>query len=114
MHPLLEKLMGKKGIKNFDDLNNSQMPDGSPSEKQTFENYNLILSKDELTTEDIRHFCQSQIDVVEAKWKDLNTSPEKKAELIAIHTIYKTLLSAIDSPRSARESLEKYLIDLTK
>lgn len=106
--------MGKKGIKDFNELDSTPMPDGSPTERQTFESYNAILSKEELTIDDVKHFCQSQIDVIENKWKDMTIETAKKAELICYHTVYKALLAAISSPRSARESLEKYLIELTK
>lgn len=106
--------MRKKGIESFDKLDDTPMPDGSPTEKQTFQNYNAILGKEALTLDDIKQFCATQIDVIESKWKDLNLSTEKKAEMIPYHSVYKSLLAAVDSPRSARENLEKYLIELTK
>lgn len=81
----------------------------TPEEKQTYENWERVLNKDELTVDDIKKFCQLQIDAVENKWKDFDVSKEKKAELINYHTVYKALLLAIDSPRSAREALEVQL-----
>lgn len=106
MHSLLEKLFNKRGIKDFKEL--------EPEEKQTFEDWQRVLSKDELTVEDIKEFCATQIAVVEAKWSDLNLSQEKKAEFIPYHTVYKLLLSAIDSPKAGKEALEIQLKQLIK
>jgi len=106
MHNLIEKLLFKRGIKDLKELDTE--------EKQTFENWQTILSKEELTLEDVKQFCASQVDIIENKWKDYNTDNAKKAELIPYHTCYKTLLLAIDSPRSARENLENQLLQMIK
>jgi hypothetical protein len=42
----------------------------------------------------------------------LGTENAKKAELIPFHTCYKLLLSAISSPKSAREAVEQQLNQL--
>lgn len=104
MHKSVEKLLHKRGIKNLDQLD--------PEEKKTFEGWQLVLSKSELSTSDIASFCRSQISVIESKWKDLEVPTTKKAELIPYHVVYKTLLAAIESPKAARESLEMYLNQL--
>ena len=106
MHSLLLKLFAKKGIKDLKELDEE--------EKATFDNWNKILSKDELTLEDVKIFCQSQTDVIENKWKDLNLENSKKAEMIPYHTVYKTILQAISSTKVVREQLEKQLLELTK
>jgi hypothetical protein len=104
MHGLIEKLLNKRGINNPDQLDQE--------EKKTFENWQLVLNKSELATPDIILFCQSQISVIENKWKDLEMPLSKKAELIPYHTVYKTLLAAIESPKAAREALEIQLNQL--
>jgi hypothetical protein len=104
MHSLINKLLRKRGIEDPKDL--------SPEEKATFESWQLVLNKEELTVDDIRKFCQGQIGVIEARWKDYDTPQIKKAEWIPIHTVYKALLTAIDSPKAARESLEIQLNQL--
>ena len=104
MHGLIEKLLNKRGIKHPDQLDQE--------EKQIFENWQLVLNKDELKTSDIIAFCKSQITVIENKWKDLETPNEKKAELIPYHVVYKTLLAAIESPKAARDALEIHLNQL--
>lgn len=106
MHDLLEKLFRKRNIKDATQLDDE--------EKVVFENWQKILSKEEMTIDDIKHFCQSQIEVIEGKWKDYTVAQYQKAEYIPYHTVYKTILQAIDSPKVARESLEKQLIELTK
>uniref|UniRef100_A0A6M3JTV3 Uncharacterized protein n=1 Tax=viral metagenome TaxID=1070528 RepID=A0A6M3JTV3_9ZZZZ len=114
MHNLLTKIFAKRGIKDFNELDNTPLPDGSPSERQVFETWNKILSEGEMTVEKIQEFCQSQIDVIENKWKDLDIEQTKKAEWIPIHNVYSAILLAIKSPKAARENLEKQLIELTK
>ena len=104
MKDILSRILQKRGLSSVDELDKD--------EKQTFQEWQAVLTKDELSTQDIRNFCQSQISVVEGKWADLNTSNEKKAEMIPYHTVYKLLLSAIDSPKASREALEKNLIQL--
>ena len=100
---ILDKILFKRGIKQ-DQL--------SEEEKITFEGWRKILSKEELTIEDIKTFCKSQIDIIEGKWRDLNLDNEKKAQLIPYHTVYKTLEQALQAPRSARENLEQQLNQL--
>ena len=114
MHNLLSKWLEKHKVDNPEKLDNSRMLDGSPNERQTFKIYNEILSKPELTLEDVKKFCQTQVEIIEGKWKNLDLENMKKAEMIPYHTVYRTLLTAIDSPRSARESLEKQLNELLK
>lgn len=104
MHSLIEKLLNKRGIQHPDQLDKE--------EKQTFENWQSVLNKSELSTSDIASFCRSQVSVIENKWKDLETPTAKKGELIPYHVVYKTLLAAIESPKSAREALEMQLNQL--
>ena len=84
----------------------------SQEEQQTFKEWQLVLNKEELTTEDIKNFCRNQLEVIEGKWADLNLDQEKKAQLIPYHTCYRLMLAAIDAPKLAKESLEKNLIQL--
>ena len=114
MHSLLSKLFQKRNIKDFDDLDNTRLPDGSSSERENFEEWNRILSIEDLTTEDMGKFCQSQIDIIETKWADLKITNERKKEFIPYHTVYKSLLAAIRGPKVAREAVEKQLLELIK
>ncbi len=100
---ILDKILNKRGI-TADQLD--------AEEKATFENWRKILSKEELDINDIREFCKIQLEVIEAKWREINIDQNKKAQLIPYHTVYKMILLAIDSPRSAREQLEQQLNQL--
>lgn len=114
MHKLLQKWLDKSGVNSPEELDNTPMPDGSPTERQTFEEYRAVLAKKELTLEDIKTYCLGQVGVIEGKWADYDTPNTKKAELIPYHTVYRTLVAIIDSPISARATLEQQLEELTK
>ena len=115
MHSLIQRLFQKRGIKDFDELDDTPMSDGSPTERQTFEQWNSILSRNaDATLEDVKKFCQSQIDVIEMRWRDLNIEQKKKAELIPYFAVYRMLLQTIDSPQSMRKSLEIQIQELLK
>ena len=103
---ILNKILEKRGIKDTNELD--------AEEKQQFEQWRAVLSKDELTIQDIKEFCRIQCEVIEIKWKSYDIPQEKKAEWIMPHTIYKTLLQTIESPQKGREQLEQYLNDLIK
>lgn len=99
---ILAKLLEKRGIESLDEL--------SKEEKETFDNYDKILSKSELTLDDVKKFLESQIGMIEGRWRDLHIEQAKKSELIPYHTTYKTLLEVIKSPQLEREALEQVLI----
>lgn len=103
---ILNKLLEKRGLKSIEELDKD--------ERATFDEWQSVLNKETLTTEDIKNFCQSQISVIEGKWSDLNLDQAKKAEFIPYHTVYRLISLAIDSPKAARESLEKNLTQLLK
>lgn len=104
MHSLLVKYLEKLGIKNPNEL--------KEEERVIYDNWQTILAKEQLTIEDIKQFCNTQISIIENKWADLNLDQAKKAELIPYHTVYKTLLVTMDSPKAAREALETQLRQL--
>jgi hypothetical protein len=104
MNNFLSKYLKKQGIKNVDEM--------EPEEQKVFEQWQAVLNKEELTIADFKAFCQSQVDVIEAKWRDLSLANAKKAELIPYHTVYKTLLGVIAGPVAARETLEAHLQQL--
>ena len=104
MHDILTRLLNKRDIRSVDELDKE--------EKFQFESWQAVLSKDELTTKDIKNFCQQQVDIINGKWQDLSLEQARKAELIPYYTIYNLLLKVIDSPKEAKESLEKNLVQL--
>jgi len=99
---ILQDIFKKRGIKDITELDKE--------EQETFEKYEAILSKEDLTLEDLKHFIEDQIGVIEAKWKDYDR--QNKESLIPYHTVYRTLLDVINSPQAERVQLEKYLRQL--
>ena len=98
---ILDKLLKKRGIDNQDELDSE--------EKAIFENWRKILSKEELTINDVKDFCKTQISIIESKWQDMTTEVNKKNELIPYHTVYKSIEKLLDAPRAEREQLEAQL-----
>lgn len=114
MLDILKKFLNNKGVQSAAELDDTPNPDNSPTERQVFENYQAILNKDELTVPDIKLFLQTQVAMIEMRWRDMNLPQAKKAELIPYHAVYKMLEMAINAPRAEREQLEKQLNSLIK
>lgn len=104
MKNILSTLLDRLGIKGPENLTTEELT--------VYNQYRAILSKEELTLEDIKTFCQAQVELIEAKWRDYGF--QNKAELIPYHTVYKTLLVVLDSPKVARETLERQLNEMIK
>lgn len=109
---ILDIFLKKKGVASPEELDNTPNSDGSPTEREVFDKWRATLSKDELTTEDIKNFCGMQKEMIESKWRDLNLAQSKKAEMIPYHTVYSILISAINAPKAEREQLENQLNQL--
>ena len=114
MHKLLQKWLDQRGIEKVEELDNTPMPDGSPTERETFNEYKQALMKKELTLQDFSNYCKRQVGIIEARWADYMVSNQIKAELIPYHTVYKTMVAIIDSPVANREALIEQLEQLTK
>jgi len=104
MHKLLVDIFTKRKIENIKDL--------SQEEQDTYDKWNRILSDGDVTVLKINTFCKHQVALIEKKWASINNDQSQKGNLIPIHTVYKTISKMIESPRSERESLEKYLNQL--
>ena len=101
---IIRKLLEKRGIGSVNELDDA--------EKQTFEQWQAVLVKEELSAGEIRDFCRNQMNSIEQKWADYNLEREKKNNLIPYHTCYRLIVAAIDSPKSARTALEQQLTQL--
>ena len=113
MHPLLPRWLQARGFKSVEELSTEKMPDGSPTERDIFETYNRILSeKDELDAEGIKRFCDSQLKQIKEELKNTDNVPKKIERLVLLMNVYDALIQAIESPKSERESVEKYLLGL--
>jgi hypothetical protein len=99
---ILTKLLKRKGIEKIEDL--------SADERVVFDNYKATLAKEQLTIEDFKKFLETQITIIEGKWKNYDLENAKKAELIPYHTVFKTLLQAIEAPLVEKRALEEVLL----
>ena len=106
MHPILTKLLNKRGITAREEL--------SVEEKVDYEKWERILSGGVITIDKIVAFCKSQISLIEMQWKDFSNDSKKNERLIIAHTIYSTLLKVITSPEVERVTLEEYLNKLVQ
>ena len=104
MKDLILRILNKRGIQSVDELDKD--------EKETLEGWQKTLSKEELTLDDLKQFCETQVSIIENRWSNYDISQEKKNSLIPYHTVYKAISNAIASPRSAREALEKNLLQI--
>lgn len=104
MQSILARLLKKRGVESVDKM--------TPEEKLTFVQYEAVLSKKELTLEDLKIFLTQQIQKIESKWADMTLGSVQKAELIPYHTVYRTLLQTISAPEVERVALEKVLTQM--
>lgn len=104
MHALIERLLRKKGIESVETL--------STEERQTFDQWQRVLSDGEITVEKIAEFCVMQLRVAEAQFKNLDNSAEKTSRLVILHSIYRAIHELISNPMAEKENLERYLTGL--
>ena len=102
MHTLLQQWLDKIGIKNVNDLKSH--------EKQTFDDWNLILTEGEMTVEKILQFCKSQKRLIEANYTNPDNTEKKDYILKASLGTYNALISLLESPKAEREAVERDLI----
>lgn len=101
---ILTKLLEKRGIKDVHELDSE--------EKVNFENWQRILSKEDIEINDISEFCKTQLAVIEQKFKDVSISDTEKARMTLVYSVYASIRDVIGGKRMEREALEKYLVGL--
>jgi hypothetical protein len=104
MHSLLSKLLKKRNIESVIDL--------SGEEKTKFDEWNSILSKDELNAKDIALFCETQVVNIENRWKNELLDCDAISRLVQQHIVYKQILVALGASKEEKRNLEKYLTQL--
>jgi len=113
MHPLITKLLQKKKFDSLEEVSDEPMPDGTPNEKETIENWQRILSSnEEVTVENIKEFCQNQLKEIEGQMKSLDNTARKNDRLLILFSVYKAIGGALEAPQQEREALEQYLTGL--
>lgn len=101
MHPLLAKIIQKRGIKDVTEL--------TSEERQQFDAWRVTLSEGEITVESIARDCEIQISVIEGEMKNLDNSTRKNDRLITALSYCKLFLSRVRGGQTEKENLEKYL-----
>lgn len=99
MHPILDRLLGKRGIR---------PEELTEDEKSSFDKWQGILTQ-EVTVQTIADFCRNQIASIQHKWKDRSLAEHERSRLIEHHVVYSSLVALIESPNAEREALEKDL-----
>lgn len=98
---MFEKIFEKLKIKNYLDLNNE--------EKKTFEEWQKVLNKNEISIKELKEFITSQIDIVTNQLLTYKNSSQKDLYLKMMLRNYRMILAFIQSPQKAKEYLEKYI-----
>lgn len=104
MHQLLEKYLKAKGI-------NSEL-DLTDEERISFDRWQAVLIGKEIKIEDIIQFCNTQIDLLESQFGNIENSSQKIDRLTFLHSIYRRLLGLLTSPQKEREQLEANLTSM--
>lgn len=105
MHPLIADLFKKKGIK---------LEEQDDASMAKFKQWESILTGGEVTIEKLKTFCKVQLDRIENEWGSVDNKTLKNDRLFQQHTVYKTILKAIEAPDQERKQLEAYLQDLIR
>jgi len=56
--------------------------------------------------------CLKEKERIEGTWKDLDNDVKKNERLIYLHTVYSTIIDAIDAPQTKKENFEAYVSEL--
>lgn len=105
MHQLLAKLLSKRNLKK-EDL--------SAEEKGQFQQWQVVLTGEQVTVEKLAEFCHGQLEQIKSQMADLNNSDSKNTRLVLLLSVYTALLGAINAPAKERANLESYLNSLLK
>jgi len=106
MHTAIETLLRKRGIESVNDL--------SPEEKQQYDQWQKVLVNEPITIPRFVEFLNVQKSIVENSLTNLNNSTLVNDRLIVQLNIYSKLLKFLDSDKTEREALIKYLTTLTE
>lgn len=103
MHTKLQEILAKKNLKE-EDL--------TPEERHTYDNWNRVLSNEKITIETVREFCNTQKQLIEAQWSNLDNTSQKNDRLILLHTVYSKIAKVTEADKAEREALEVQLNNL--
>ena len=103
MHPLIEKLLTKRGVKDVAEL--------TVEEKDVFDRWQKTLTSG-VSLESLSELAKQFIGTADAQLRDFGISHEKMERLVVARGICQLFLGAIENPKSEAESLEKHLASM--
>lgn len=95
MHPLILKLLRKRGIENIDDLDESEM--------SQYKTWQEALTSSEVSVESITKFCKKQKNLIEDQYSNPDNSEKKDLALKTSLAMYKAILAFISGAKVARK-----------
>jgi len=102
---MIEEILKKFGVKSYGDL--------TEEERVVFDKWMGVLSKQELTINDVRGYIQSVRDVVEDKLTETTHNKEEDIFLKARLKNYRLLDAFLLSPEKAKEEVNKHISSIT-
>lgn len=102
----LNNLLNKLGIKSVVDLNEE--------EKKTYQQWQQVLDKKEITTKEIKEFIEGQISIFTEQLLSYKNTERKDIYLKAQLRNFRTLLAFINSPEINKAFLENYLKNIER
>jgi hypothetical protein len=98
---MLQALLEKLGIKNFNDLKSS--------EKATYQQWAIVLSKADITIDDLKKFLPKELDRAHAELRKFENSAEKDLFYKAYSELCQTIVKFIVGSTQERDQLKQYL-----
>lgn len=106
MHPLIARILRKRGIEDFRQL--------QPEEKADIERWQTTFDETEPTVENVVKFCEREISKIETQMALVDNSSQKNDRLVLLHSVYRNMYGLLTKPQPEREELERYLQDLVQ
>mgnify|MGYP001612767173 CR=1 FL=1 len=101
---MINKLLEKLNIKSVLDLNDE--------EKRTFEQWQKVLDKDEVSVKEIKEFIDFQVALTTEQLLSYKNTKDKDIYLKAQLRNYRNLKSFIESPTKNKEVINQYINNL--
>lgn len=101
---MINKLLEKLNIKSVLDLNDE--------EKRTFEQWQKVLDKDEVSVKEIKEFIDFQVALTTEQLLSYKNTKDKDIYLKAQLRNYRNLKSFIESPTKNKEVINQYINSL--
>jgi hypothetical protein len=99
----IEQILDKLGIKSIDDL--------QPAERETFNQWQTIIAKPDVTIDDLRKILPKELERANHELHNHENSPKKDSYYKAYASVLEYLSKIIVTPAQERDSLRAHLKD---